>query len=70
MCLYVRAERTGDWELHLYCVHQMLPHFHAAGHIHYAKCAQLYLQEMLQLKENQSPDESSGYSNGDFTVRR
>ena len=39
---FIRAERTGDWELHLYCVRQMIPHFHAAGQFPYAKAARLY----------------------------
>ncbi len=31
--LFIRAERTGDWDLHLYCVSRMIPFFHAAGHL-------------------------------------
>ncbi|KAE8737639.1 hypothetical protein FOCC_FOCC016896, partial [Frankliniella occidentalis] len=50
MTTFVRAERTGDWRLHLHCVGQMLPHLAAAGHIHYAKAAHLYLQEMHKLE--------------------
>ena len=30
--LFMRAERTGDWNLHLYCISEMIPLFHAAGH--------------------------------------
>ncbi len=37
MRLFIRAERTGDWDLHLYCIMEMIPHFHPAGHLHYAK---------------------------------
>ena len=37
MMLFVRAEREGDWSLHLWCVTQMLPYFFAAGHINYAR---------------------------------
>ncbi|KAE8740861.1 hypothetical protein FOCC_FOCC013607 [Frankliniella occidentalis] len=50
MTTFVRAERTGDWRLHLHCVGQMLPHLAAAGHLHYAKGAHLYLQEMQKLE--------------------
>jgi len=32
----IRAERTGDWKLYLWCVRKMIPHFHAAGHLQYA----------------------------------
>lgn len=28
---FIKAERTGDWNLHLLCVKKMLPYFHAAG---------------------------------------
>jgi hypothetical protein len=35
MLSFIRAERTGDWKLHLYCVQKMIPHFHAAGHLPY-----------------------------------
>lgn len=42
--LFIRAERMGDFELHLYCIKCMLPYFHAAGHLHYAKYAQYYIQ--------------------------
>lgn len=41
---YIRAERTGDFELNLYSIKLMIPYFHAAGHLQYAKYAQLYLQ--------------------------
>lgn len=30
--LYVRAEREGDWPLHLQAVKLMMPYFFAAGH--------------------------------------
>ncbi len=30
---FLHAERTGDWALHLYCIEQMIPLFHAAGHL-------------------------------------
>ena len=48
MSLFVRAERCGDWKLHLYAVLQMLPYFHAAGHFIYAKSAHMYLQQMTK----------------------
>lgn len=69
--LFIRAERLGDWELHLYCVRSMLPYFHAAGHIHYAKSAQLYLQQMLNIQARMSATEFQRFTaDGFFTVRR
>ena len=38
---FIRAERTGNWNLHLDSVRDMLPTFHAAGHIHYVKATTL-----------------------------
>ena len=57
MRLFIRAERTGDWQLHLHCVRQMLPHFHASAHLPYAKSAHLYLQQMMSLEHRMSPEE-------------
>ncbi len=46
MMLFVRAEREGDWPLHMWCVAQMLPCFFAAGHINYARYGTYYLRSM------------------------
>ena len=35
--------RTGDWELHLLSIQEILPYLTAAGHNHYAKSAYIYL---------------------------
>lgn len=68
---FLRAERTGDWKLHLSCVGEMIPHFHAAGHLHYAKAARLYLQQMNSLEEVMPPEEYQLFTdNGYFTIRR
>lgn len=47
--LFISAERTGDWHSHLLSVSKMLNLFAATGHINYAKCARLYLQQMNEL---------------------
>ncbi|CAG2254537.1 unnamed protein product [Mytilus edulis] len=36
---FIKAERTGNWDLHLQSVYNMLPYFAAAGHNLYAKSA-------------------------------
>lgn len=46
---FIEAERSGDWESHLCSVQQMIPFFHASGHLQYSKCAHLYLQDMRAL---------------------
>ena len=35
--LYIRAEREGDWPLHMEAVKQMLPYLYASGHVNYAR---------------------------------
>ena len=47
--LFIRAERTGDLNLHLVAVGKMLNVFAATGHFNYAKSARFYLQMMLEL---------------------
>jgi hypothetical protein len=46
---FIAAERTGNWQIHLKAVSDMLGLFAATGHNSYAKCARLYLQSMMDL---------------------
>jgi len=69
--MFLYAERTGDWKLHLQCIRRMIPYFHAAGHLAYAKSARLYLQQMETLESKMSDTEFLHFSKGGyFTVRR
>lgn len=71
MLMYVRAERMGDWQLHLYSVQCMLPILHAAGRNHYAKSAHAYLQLMLELETRMTKEDYDKFvGNGYFTIRR
>ncbi|CAH0552820.1 unnamed protein product [Brassicogethes aeneus] len=66
---FIRAERTGNWELHLKCVERMLPYFHASGHFLYAKSA--HLQDIRKLKYTINNDyEFTRFTEGFFTIRR
>ena len=47
---FIRAERTGNWALHLQSIQDMLPYLAASGHNMYTKSAMLYLQQMSNLK--------------------
>ena len=67
--MFIFAERTCDWELHLFVLQKMLNLFAATGHINYAKCARLYLQEMKSLPQTH-PWIYSQFVNGEHTVRR
>lgn len=68
---FIEAERSGNWNLHLETINNMLPYFHASGHFLYAKCSHLYLQDMHNLKNTMPADEYECFtSKGGFTVRR
>ena len=49
MRLFLLAERTCNWHLHLHCVKDMLNLFACTGHNMYAKGCRLYLQMMMDL---------------------
>ena len=55
MMEYVRAEREGDWLLHVYCVKAMMPYFFAAGHQNYARLGLVYLRTIENLPSNILP---------------
>ena len=55
MMAYVRAEREGEWLLHVYCVKAMMPYFFAAGHHNYARSGLVYLRAIENLPENIFP---------------
>ena len=50
--LFLFAERTGDFDLHIYCMEQYIPLFHSARHFNYAKATRLYVPQMKNLKHN------------------
>ncbi|KAJ8890944.1 hypothetical protein PR048_010453 [Dryococelus australis] len=69
--LFIGVEGSGDWQMHLYCVKEMLPHLHAAGHFHYDKYAHLYVQKMEELDSKIPPEELHEYTEwGLFTIQR
>ncbi|KAJ8881758.1 hypothetical protein PR048_018244 [Dryococelus australis] len=66
--LFIRAERSGDWELHLQCVRSMLQCLHAAGHIHYAKSSHLYVQQMEEFPSRMPAHEYNKFTSEDFSI--
>ena len=68
--LYIRAERTGNWKLHLLSISRMINLFASTGHINYAKSARFHLQSMLELKTTYPWVYKSFAENGYHTVRR
>ena len=50
VCKSIKAQRIGNWLLHLEALIDMLPFFAASGHYLYLKSARLYLQSMYELE--------------------
>ena len=66
---FLKAERTGNWHLHLKTLQAMLPYFAAAGHNLYTKSVYIYLQQMLKLQTDH-PDVYDFVSSGYHVIRR
>lgn len=66
---FIKAERVGDWQMHLRALSDMLPYFAAAGHNNYAKSARIYLQFMQSLSTDH-PDVYASFMGGLHVVRR
>ena len=68
--MFIRAERIGDWNLHLIAIGKMLNLFAATGHINYAKSSRLYLQLMMQLPSDYPWLYQCFIEKGYHTIRR
>lgn len=66
---FIKAERTGNWNLHLASLRQMLPYFAASGHNLYAKSVHLYLQKMDALQDSH-PHVYKSFHDGLHVIRR
>ena len=69
VCKFIKAQRTGNWLLHLEAVSEMLPFFASSGHYLYAKSSYFYLQSMRKLKDT-NPKVHEMFLNGHHVVRR
>lgn len=67
---FIRAERLSDWNLHLWCIPNIIPYLYAAEHFQYEKGAQLYLQDMSALADKMDPEEIALFKEGYFSIRR
>lgn len=71
LLLFIRAERVGDWALHLFCIAKMIPVLHSGGHTAYAKSTRLYLDQMKELPKIMAKDQYEKYTAcGYWTIRR
>ena len=66
---FIEAERTGNWELHLQSLRDMLPFYAAAGLNLYAKSVYIYLQQMLELNSKHA-DVLELFKKGFHVIRR
>ena len=66
---FIKAEQTGNWDLHVHTVRKMLPYFLAAGHRLYGKSAYVYLNNMLEL-ESQHHGVHTSFKLGKHVIRR
>lgn len=65
----IRADRMGDWELHLATIKKLLPVFHAMDRTNYSRWCSVYLEDMLSLQE-QAPEVYRQFMKGRFTVKK
>ena len=66
---FVKAERTGNWELHLLSVSAMVPHFFAMDRPNYARWLPVYIMDMRQLA-TKHPQVHQEFVNGYHAVSR
>lgn len=66
LLLFIRAQRDGLWDLHLYAFGRMLPYFFRYDHINYARWGTVYLAEMNQLP----PEVLLEFQAGNFVVKQ
>ena len=63
----LRADRKGDWHLHISCIRCMLPLCIAPDNINYARYIPAYNAQMSRLQET-SPVLHNHILNGGFSV--
>ena len=66
---FIRAEREGNWELHLVSFARMLPWFALYNHTNYARWGPVYLADMRQLATS-TPEVYEHLQDGMLSVKR
>lgn len=69
MLVFIRAVRTGDWELHLKALETFTKYFFAHDRLNYARMIPLYLAEMASLKES-DPEIFEEFLQGNWVVNK
>ncbi len=65
----IRADREGNWKLHLHTVQQILPIFAAFDCTNYLRWCSIYLEDMRKL-EDMYPEVYREFMRGNFVVKR
>ena len=63
----IRADREGNWPLHLHSVQALLPLFAVFDRINYLRWCSLYLEDMRKLVDT-APDIFESFMAGKFQV--
>lgn len=66
---FIRAEREGNWELHLETFSKMLPWLAIYDHVNYSRWGPVYLADMMQLP-TKAPDVYHEFCAGNFSIKR
>ena len=66
---FIRAEREGNWEMHLELFSRMLPYFALFDHTNYARWGPVYLADMQNLVTT-APEVHNEFMAGKFSVKR
>ena len=64
--MFIRAERTENWNLHIHATEQMMPYFAANGHDKYTKATAKYLEDATNMCECIGKK----YNGGQFSITR
>ena len=65
LLMFIRAQRDGLWDLHLYAFRRMLPFYFRYDHTHYARWGTVYLSEMNRLPQEVLQE----FQEGNFVVK-
>ena len=66
---FIKAERTGNWNLHLSSTAAMIPHFFAMDRTNYARWMPIYLADMHMLEERH-PKVFHEFTAGNHSISR
>ena len=66
---FIKAERSGNWDLHLSALAEMTPHFFAMDRPNYARWLPVYIAEMNMLESSHRKVRKE-FLAGNFSVSR